>query len=191
MIEAMRGLGLKGMAGAFDEAVTTGLQRQRPTAEILTDLLRAEATQRHTASIRYRMTAAKSPELKWPFCQKRSYGRHRQKQPKRIGSQRRKAIAEVQSLAPRNLRWVAAIEHIQHDDRNAEGLRRSGKAGQAIDQQITAIALPLNAAVDADHRYVGSGNAAVGRPCPREAARKFCVFDSMCIRCVEAHHIAS
>jgi len=31
MIDAMRGLGLKGMAGAFDEAVTTGLQRQRTT----------------------------------------------------------------------------------------------------------------------------------------------------------------
>jgi hypothetical protein len=55
MIEAMRGLGLKGMAGAFDEAVTAGLQRQRTMMEILTDLLRAEATHRHTASIRYRM----------------------------------------------------------------------------------------------------------------------------------------
>ena len=64
MIEAMRGLGLKGMAGAFDEAVTTGLQRQRTTAEILTDLLRAEATHRHTASIRYRMSAAKLPVAK-------------------------------------------------------------------------------------------------------------------------------
>lgn len=31
MIDAMRGLGLKGMAGAFDEAVTTALQRQRTT----------------------------------------------------------------------------------------------------------------------------------------------------------------
>lgn len=55
MIDAMRGLRLKGMAGAFDEAVTTGLQRQRTTMEILTDLLRAEATHRHAASIRYRM----------------------------------------------------------------------------------------------------------------------------------------
>jgi len=64
MIEAMRGLGLKGMAGAFDEAVTTGLQRQRTTAEILTDLLRAEATHRHAASIRYRMSAAKLPVAK-------------------------------------------------------------------------------------------------------------------------------
>ena len=50
MIEAMRGLGLKGMAGAFDDAVTTGLQRQRTTMEILTDLLRAEATHRHAGS---------------------------------------------------------------------------------------------------------------------------------------------
>ena len=39
MIDTMRGLGLKGMVAAFDEAVTTGLQRQRTTMEILTDLL--------------------------------------------------------------------------------------------------------------------------------------------------------
>lgn len=64
MINAMRGLGLKGMVGAFDEAVTTGLQRQRTTMEILTDLLRAEATHRHAASIRYRMAAAKLPVVK-------------------------------------------------------------------------------------------------------------------------------
>ena len=64
MIEAMRVLGLKGMAGAFDEAVTTGLQRKRATHEILTDLLRAEAAHRHAASIRYRMTAAKLPVIK-------------------------------------------------------------------------------------------------------------------------------
>ena len=64
MIEAMRELGLKGMASAFDEAVTTGLQRKRTTHEILTDLLRAEAAHRHAASIRYRMTAAKLPVMK-------------------------------------------------------------------------------------------------------------------------------
>jgi len=40
MIAAMRDLGLKGMAGAFDEAVTTGMQRKRTAIEILTDLLR-------------------------------------------------------------------------------------------------------------------------------------------------------
>jgi len=64
MIEAMRSLGLKGMVGAFDEAVTTGMQRKRTTAEILTDLLRAEAAHRHAASIRYRMTAARLPVVK-------------------------------------------------------------------------------------------------------------------------------
>ena len=64
MMTAMAGLGLKGMAGAFDEAVTTGLQRKRTTMEILTDLLRAEATHRHAASVRYRMSAAKLPAVK-------------------------------------------------------------------------------------------------------------------------------
>ena len=52
------------MAGAFDEAVTAGVQRQRTTPEILTDLLRAEAAHRHSASIRYRMSAAKFPVVK-------------------------------------------------------------------------------------------------------------------------------
>jgi len=64
MMTAMAGLGLKGMASAFDEAVTTGLQRKRTTMEILTDLLRAEATHRHAASVRYRMTAARLPAVK-------------------------------------------------------------------------------------------------------------------------------
>ena len=64
MIDAMRGLGLKGMAGAFDEAVSTGVQRQRTAMEILSDLLRAEGAHRHAASIRYRMTAARLPVVK-------------------------------------------------------------------------------------------------------------------------------
>ncbi len=64
MIDAMRGLGLKGMAGAFDDAVTAGVQRKRTVTEILSDLLRAEGAHRHAASIRYRMTAAKLPVVK-------------------------------------------------------------------------------------------------------------------------------
>jgi DNA replication protein DnaC len=60
MIAAMADLGLKGMAGAFDDAVTTG----RTITEILTDLLAAEAAHRQAASIRYRMGAAKLPVIK-------------------------------------------------------------------------------------------------------------------------------
>ena len=50
MIAAMGSLGLRGMAGAFDEAVTTGVQRKRTVTEILTDLLRAEAAHRRRGS---------------------------------------------------------------------------------------------------------------------------------------------
>ena len=64
MIAAMGNLGLKGMAGAFDEAVTSGVQRKRTAMEILTDLLRAETAHRHATSIRYRMSAAKLPVVK-------------------------------------------------------------------------------------------------------------------------------
>ncbi len=64
MIAAMGALGLKGMAGAFDETVTTGLQRNRTAMEILADLLKAETAHRQAASIRYRMTSAKLPVIK-------------------------------------------------------------------------------------------------------------------------------
>ncbi len=36
MIAAMSGLGLKGMAAAFDEAVTTGVQRKRTVSLSIT-----------------------------------------------------------------------------------------------------------------------------------------------------------
>jgi len=64
MIETLGRLGLKGMAGAFDDAVTTGLQRNRTTLEMLADLLQAEIAHRQAASIRYRMTAARLPVIK-------------------------------------------------------------------------------------------------------------------------------
>ena len=64
MIEALGQLGLKGMAAAFDDAVTTGLQRNRTALEMLADLLKAETAHRQAASIRYRITAAKLPAMK-------------------------------------------------------------------------------------------------------------------------------
>lgn len=64
MIDALGQLGLKGMAAAFDDAVTTGLQRKRTAMEILADLVKAEAAHRQAASIRYRITAAKLPVMK-------------------------------------------------------------------------------------------------------------------------------
>ncbi len=64
MIEALGQLGLKGMAGAFDDAVSTGLQRNRTAMEMLADLLKAETAHRQAASIRYRMTAARLPVIK-------------------------------------------------------------------------------------------------------------------------------
>ena len=64
MIEAFGLLGLKGMAGAFDEAVTTGVTRNRTALEILADLIKAEIAHRQAASIRYRLAAAKLPMMK-------------------------------------------------------------------------------------------------------------------------------
>ena len=64
MLGAMKGLGLKGMVAAFDDAVTGGIRRERTVMEMLGDLLHAEAAHREAASIRYRMTAAKLPAIK-------------------------------------------------------------------------------------------------------------------------------
>ncbi len=64
LIAAMNELGLKGMASAYDEAVTTGIKRQRDVTEILADLIKAEAADRAMRSIRYRLSAAKLPLAK-------------------------------------------------------------------------------------------------------------------------------
>ncbi|QOT71734.1 ATP-binding protein [Sphingobium fuliginis] len=64
MLAALKGLGLKGMIAAFDDAVTNGIRRDRSAMEMLGDLLRAETAHREAASIRYRMTAARLPAIK-------------------------------------------------------------------------------------------------------------------------------
>ena len=58
---AQRRPGPQGLAGASEEAVTTGLQRSRSAMGILTDLLRAEGAHREAVSIRYRITTARLP----------------------------------------------------------------------------------------------------------------------------------
>ena len=64
ILAALKGLGLKGMVTAFDDAVTNGIRRDRTIMEMLGDLLRAETAHRDAASIRYRMTAARLPAIK-------------------------------------------------------------------------------------------------------------------------------
>lgn len=64
ILVALKGLGLKGMIAAFDDAVTSGIRRDRTITEMLGDLLRAETAHREAASIRYRMTAARLPAIK-------------------------------------------------------------------------------------------------------------------------------
>ena len=41
IMAALKGLGLKGMVAAFDDAVTNGIRRDRTSKEMVGDLLRA------------------------------------------------------------------------------------------------------------------------------------------------------
>jgi hypothetical protein len=53
--------------------------------------------------------------------------------------------------------------NVQHDDGDPQRFGRQGRALETIDQQIAAIALARQAAVDADHRNVGGRDAAMRR----------------------------
>ena len=64
LISALGGLRLRGMAAAFDEAVVHGIRQRRTVEEILGELLRAEAAERQSRSIRYRLGIAGLPEMK-------------------------------------------------------------------------------------------------------------------------------
>ena len=64
LISALGELRLRGMAAAFDEAVVHGIRQRRTVEEILAELLRAEAAERQSRSIRYRLGIAGLPEMK-------------------------------------------------------------------------------------------------------------------------------
>jgi len=64
LINLFKGLKLYGMAEAFDETVTKGLQRKQSIQEILGQLCRVEAADRKVRSIRYQMRIARFPVTK-------------------------------------------------------------------------------------------------------------------------------
>lgn len=64
LIAALGELRLRGMAAAFDGAVVHGIRQRRTVEEILGELLRAEAAERQSRSIRYRLGIAGLPEMK-------------------------------------------------------------------------------------------------------------------------------
>ena len=64
LIAAMGELHLRGMAAAFDEAVVGGIRHRHTVEEILAELLRAEAAERQSRSIRYRLGIAGLPQMK-------------------------------------------------------------------------------------------------------------------------------
>jgi DNA replication protein DnaC len=64
LIAAMGELHLRGMAAAFEETVVQGIRQRRTVEEILAELLRAEAAERQSRSIRYRLGIAGLPEMK-------------------------------------------------------------------------------------------------------------------------------
>ena len=64
LLSALGELRLRGMAAAFDEAVVHGIRQRRTVEEILGELLRAEAAERQSRSIRYRLGIAGLPEMK-------------------------------------------------------------------------------------------------------------------------------
>jgi DNA replication protein DnaC len=63
-LELMEKLKLRGMSAVYDEVLSNGRKRRVTSEKILVELLKAEATERHLRSIRYRMGQAKFPAVK-------------------------------------------------------------------------------------------------------------------------------
>ena len=61
ILAAMDKLNLRGMSGALEETLATGLKRRATPEHILLDLLEAELGERAARSIRYRLEMAKFP----------------------------------------------------------------------------------------------------------------------------------
>ena len=64
VLQMMEGLKLRGMLAVYDEALTNGRKRHLTPEKIILELLEAEAAERQTRSIRYRMGQARFPVIK-------------------------------------------------------------------------------------------------------------------------------
>lgn len=65
LFEMMRALKLAGMRAAYDEIMRAGIQHKRAPTEILGDLLKAELAEKTARSVRYQMSAAQFPVMKY------------------------------------------------------------------------------------------------------------------------------
>ena len=61
-----------------------------------------------------------------------------QEHPQRVRRQRQEPIAFVKCLAARNAVGIATVEHIKHDDGDADGVGRNGNPAKSVDKQIAA-----------------------------------------------------
>ena len=64
ILEAMAGLKLYGMRGAYDAIVATAVKRQHEPQRVVGDLLEAEINEKKARSIKYQMTIARLPLAK-------------------------------------------------------------------------------------------------------------------------------
>ncbi len=64
ILELMEKLKLRGMQSVYDEVLSNGRKSRSTPEKIILEMLKAEAAERHTRSIRYRMGQARFPALK-------------------------------------------------------------------------------------------------------------------------------
>ena len=64
ILDLMGELKLTGMRHAYDELVANAIKRQLPVQHVISDLLKAEITEKNARSIKYQMTASRLPLAK-------------------------------------------------------------------------------------------------------------------------------
>ena len=64
ILELMEKLKLRGMQSVYDEVISNGRKSKSTPEKLILEMLKAEAAERYTRSIRYRMTQARFPALK-------------------------------------------------------------------------------------------------------------------------------
>ena len=82
-------------------------------------------------------------------------------------------LAEIRKfpmLAP-DEEYMLAKAYKEHDDRDADRISCDGNPPEGIDEQIATIAAATKLLVPPNHRDVGGGNVAMGRPCARKLCR--------------------
>ncbi|TCD14129.1 hypothetical protein E0D97_08525 [Oricola cellulosilytica] len=125
------------------------------------------------------------------FRQHQPHRCYRQEHAQRIGGEGLEAEALIDRLAAGDFFRIAAIQHVELDEGDADPAGRRLDAPERVGEEIRAETAAAKPPVAPDHRDIGGGNRAVPGSVSRVSRRNIAIIDRVGVQRIKADQIAA